>query len=871
MKANEIFLRQFLSQSETKFLIPVYQRNYDWKQKQCAQLLKDIITNARTKELKPYFIGSIVYTSKSNLASLRELVIIDGQQRITTINLLLLAVAKIFKENSDETYREIWDYYLQNKFLDQNTKLKLKPVQKDERAYYSVIHGNTDQIEAGNRILENYNYYLENINTLSSAKEAYEGFKRLTIVEIGLDERDDAQKIFQSLNSTGLDLSQADLIRNYILMNLTPSDQERIYNEYWSQIENYTYSEKTYTSKLSEFFRDFLTHKYKKVPSFRMVFEEFKQRFVFENNDIEKLDKAMSEMKSFSKHYQKLLNQERENDTDIRRELRRIDQLEMTVAYPYLLGVFEDFTQSKINKDELLSILKLIQTFTFRRFICNLPTNSLNKIFSTLYDNSSRLKSKYPELSFYDCTATILVGYSSYQKFPTDAEVADSLKIKDIYKAQSKNKNYLLEMIENNYSDFNEMEINIEKSTQTPDSTITVEHIFPQNPSTEWKKFLSDEEFVEMKSLSNTLANLTIVINNSSLGNKTFIEKRDLNEPNSKGFKYSKFHLNETLSGLNEWNLTELNRRFEILLSKFLEIWKYPSIKEDFLKNKDTELEIDIFDLDDVTNKRPEYIVFGGTKINVNSYRDILKIVVNEFLKSEPETLFIQDIREKIGLTKNSENLRGPLRINQDYFIEGHIRGNHIIRNVVSLLENSEGLNEMIIKFQDNSLTSTTESENFADETIKKDKITKTRKKQLLFWTGFVNYVKGKDSELNLQKPRAHHWYDISVGSSDAHISLTVNSQEESISCGIYVRNNKELFNYLKGQSPTIEKEIESELEWIEARKATRIKLKIPAPGVLTESDINKYYDWLYTKTLIFKRVFKKYIDQYKQQNDQRL
>lgn len=699
MKANEIPLHQFLSQNATRFLIPVYQRNYDWKHKQCAQLLSDIFTNAKDTELKPYFIGSIVYTSKS-LTTSRDLIVIDGQQRITSINLLLLAIANTLEKSGDETYKEVWDYYIHNKYLNEGSKLKLKPVQKDQQAYYNIVNNSLDQIEEGNRILENYKYFVEKIDSVNNALLAYEGFKRLTIVEIGLDERDDAQKIFQSLNSTGLDLSQADLIRNYILMNLDPDTQERIYHKFWIPIENNTYAENTYTSRLSEFFRDFLTYKYKKVPAFRMIFEEFKQRNLFDLNQIESLEAILEEMKGYSSHYYKFLNPDSEQDPDIRRELYHIDQLEITVAYPYLLGVFEDYTLEKIDKKQFIDILRLIQTFTFRRFTCNLPTNALNKIFATLYENTQKLKTKYAELSFYDCTAIILVRYSSYQKLPTDVEIAENLKTRDIYNSQSKNKNYLFEMLENNYSSFSEMEINIEKSTQTS-SPITIEHIFPQNPSQEWKKQLSSEEFSEMEKMTNTLANLTIVINNASLGNRSFTEKRDLNNDESKGFKYSKFHLNETLSELNKWDLFELNRRYEALLQKYLTIWKYPQINEEFLKNKEAEMEIEISELDDASNKRPEYIVFDGTKIKLDSYRAILKYIVNELLVKNPEVLFIPEIKDKLKLTKRKEDLRYPLELSQNYFIEGHFNTNHIYRNIVDLIESSEDFNSLLIKIKE--------------------------------------------------------------------------------------------------------------------------------------------------------------------------
>lgn len=498
MQAKEIKINQFLSSQGTKFIIPVYQRNYDWKQKQCQQLLSDI------ENINPklgYFIGSVVHKSKSNLTEIRELVIIDGQQRLTTLTLFLYVISEVFQKNNDRQFQQILDYYIFNKYDTSSVKLKLKLIDSDFKTLDDLINNNSTKEPDGNRLLENYLYFREKIDSHELAKKLYYNFGQLMIVEIALDEKDNPQKIFQSLNSTGLELSQADLIRNYILMDLDYNLQENIYKNYWSIIESNCKDKNTNESKMSFFFRDFLTFKFNKIPSYNKVFDEFKSRYPSNSSDIEDLKLSLEEIKRFSSNYNKFINYGKVTDLEIKAELRNIDMIEVSVCYPFLLGIFDDFENNKILKLELLEILKLIQSFVFRRFICNLPTNALNKIFMTFWANAWKLKNKYPSISLYQATAKILCDYGNTMQFPKNEEVKKNLQIRDIYKSQSKNKQYLFEMLENNYSKFIENKIDITKN-----KSLSIEHIFPQNPSDLWRSEInSDEEYENLKVLSNTL------------------------------------------------------------------------------------------------------------------------------------------------------------------------------------------------------------------------------------------------------------------------------------------------------------------------------------------------------------------------------
>ena len=402
MEAKHNNLSRFLRQEDTRFFIPVYQRNYDWKKEQCEQLLKDIVLNHKENPNKEYFIGSIVYTSRSQTTR-RDIIIIDGQQRITTINLILLAVSRILEKSGDPLGQKIWNKFIQNEDGQEDNKLKLKHNQKDFNEYENLISENYERIRNGSRIYENYKYYLEQINTPEKALKVYEGFELLSFVEIGLNENDDAQKVFQSLNSTGLDLSQADLIRNYVLMNHSQKRQEEIFNKYWSAIEDNTFDNSNLKSKTSEFFKNYMTHKFNRIPNDRDIFNEFRHKFPLTVENEDEYIKTMEELKTFSVYYSKILNPENIVDNEVRKELIKLEKLDMTVTFPFLLAILNEYENSKINSSEVAKILSLVQSYIVRRFICNYGTNALRSVFSTLHSNTVNVMKKFcfmPTLRF---------------------------------------------------------------------------------------------------------------------------------------------------------------------------------------------------------------------------------------------------------------------------------------------------------------------------------------------------------------------------------------------------------------------------------------------------------------------------------------
>ena len=400
MKASPIQLNKFLQKQDTQFVIPIYQRNYDWSEEQCKQLLEDIIEVGRSPkdEAKVHFIGSIVYVCNDEYTTdeIEQYVIIDGQQRITTITLLLIALYHQAERLEDNRLAEtIYEYYLINKNADDDSyKVKLKATENNERDLHYLLNKIPIPDSAYSNIKNNYNFFAKHI-TEDNREIIYDGFKRLLFVEIRLERgKDNAQKIFESLNSTGLDLSQADLIRNYILMGLEPSEQTRLYNQYWAIIESNAKHEGV--SYVSDFIRDYLTIKIGDIPNKNKVYSTFKKEFKLDK--LNELENMLLSLRTFSEIYKLFINPDYIEDRDIKDEISYIKYIEINVSYPFLLQVIDDYNKDIINKDILLRILRFVQSYACRRFIVDLPTNALNKIFMNLYrqiDKSDYEKSLY--------------------------------------------------------------------------------------------------------------------------------------------------------------------------------------------------------------------------------------------------------------------------------------------------------------------------------------------------------------------------------------------------------------------------------------------------------------------------------------------
>lgn len=555
MKASERKIKDLFSEPNTFFSIPVYQRDYNWQEKQCKQLFKDILTAGENKEISSHFIGSIVYIHEGVYEiGEKEFSVIDGQQRMITITLLFIALYHKLKENNSKEADKIYELYLINKFSEKEVNLKLVPPEENLNILIKVLENKFDELEnyRDRNLVKNYSYFKKELTKFSDSEiqNIIVGRDKLIYVNIALENgKDDPQRIFESLNSTGLDLSQGDLIRNYILMDLDRKEQNRIYKNFWIPIENNCKISDGNEVKnyVSDFIRDYLTLKRGEIPVKAKVFEEFKM--FYDNPD----DLKLEELKNYSVKYSHIIKPYLEEDEDIREELKNLKTLDQVVINPFLIGILKDYKEDKLDRKDLLNILKLLQSYIWRRFITEKPSNLLNKLFQGMYLKISKKE------NYYTATEEILLA----QEFPTNEELKESLKTKNVYKNKERLK-YVFRKIEN----YNHNEL-----IDFDNDKITIEHIFPQRPSKTWKELYTDEELEEMKALKNTISNLTLTGSNVKLGNKTFLYKRD---QKIHGYRDSKLYLNSYLGKLERWDLQTMKERFEILFNDIIKIWKRP-------------------------------------------------------------------------------------------------------------------------------------------------------------------------------------------------------------------------------------------------------------------------------------------------------
>lgn len=661
MKANETKVDKFLASNETTFAIPVYQRNYDWTLFQCKQLLHDIIEVGKNDKTNAHFIGSIVYVHDDvyTASGLTELTIIDGQQRLTTITLIYIALFRLAKELGNQILvNRIQKTYLINEFAPEEEKLKLKPTENNKEALRHILNSSDgEEFKGYSKIIENFEYFRSIINQVNF-EVIQRGLSKLIFVDIALDrQKDNPQRIFESLNSTGLELSQADLIRNYILMGLKPKEQDRIYKNYWEVIERKAKDETLNKTRVSEFIRDYLTLKNKEIPNKADVYSKFKEKYP--TSTIDELEIVLTELKSLVKYYNKLTNPKNEVDKQIRTQLEYINRLEINVTYPFLMKAYEDFSNDIIDKVTFVSVLSTVQSFTFRRFILGLPTNALNKIFMGLYD-------KVDPSNYLFSIQKSLLQKSGVQRFPRNTETINALKEKDVYNIKPKNRIYLLERLENFQ---NNEPVSIEGN-----SNITIEHIFPQNPDPKWKIELGTEEYNLIKeNYLNTIGNLTLSGNNGKLSNKPFHDKKVMNvDGKEQGYNFSRLWLNRGLKVKTKWDKLAIEERANSISERFIKIWEIPEINVELETTND---EINIFDAEDPKHKKLEYAIFFNQKLEVSQVAKLYIEVFRQLFYLQPETFFTSEIGDRLSLTKTPEisGLRQAVPISETYFIEANI------------------------------------------------------------------------------------------------------------------------------------------------------------------------------------------------------
>lgn len=566
LQAGETTLNKLLNTSR-QFIVPIFQRNYSWQKSQYEQLWFDILRASKFKEKQNHFIGSIVYIDMGTPAGRpQQLLLIDGQQRLTTISILLCAIKDYVKKFNLETklinLAKIKNQFLYNSDEIDEDRYKLLLNVQDKETYIKLIDNTIFTVnKPATNIIKCYEFFYERIEDFikqhGQIDEIYAGIFKLSLVSISLDkDSDNPQMIFESMNSTGKDLSQTDLLRNYLLMDLTPEKQTRLYKTYWKPMEE-LFGEDIYKNDLNKFdyfIRDFLTLKSDTghICKINNVYENFKRYYL--DNNCEKFT-VLKDLFTYAKYYA-CIDLLQENDDELKLYWQEFKKLDSHVVYPFLLKLYDDYSRQILIKEDFKKILQVVISYLWRRAICEIPTNSLSKTFATLYQAVDKE-------DYVNSIIKAFVFKSSYKRFPSDYEVREKLQTKDIYHFRLRK--YLLEALENYYH---------KEPIDLNTANYTIEHIMPQNieHNLSWQQMLG-EDWQEVHSLYlHTLGNLTITGYNAEMSNKSFWEKVN----GESGFKHSHLKLNESIVQCDVWNKKAIQRRTNILTDIILKIWKYP-------------------------------------------------------------------------------------------------------------------------------------------------------------------------------------------------------------------------------------------------------------------------------------------------------
>lgn len=634
-----------------QFLIPIYQRFYSWDIDQCKRLWNDIVEMQKEKKIG-HFVGSIVNIAEQAMPTgVQKYMIIDGQQRMTTLTLLLLALRDYALNNPDDktiNARRIDNMLLKNEYEDGDERYKLLLTETDRDILISLIEKKPIMEGTKSRLIENYDYFVGKIADKEiQPAEVYESIGKLQIVNITLDRAvDDAQAIFESLNSTGKELSESDLIRNYVLMGLEPSEQKYVYEHLWRPMEQIFVYE-TQGTVMDAFFRHYLTMKLSRIPKLGRVYEEFKLYHL--NCEFGTIRELCRDLLDYAKYYTDIVFI-RSSDTDLKNLYEDIIDLKMEVSYPFLLKIHRDCDEGLITSDELKEILKLCISYVLRRSICEIPTNSLNKTFATM-------KNYIRSNDYMNSVKAFFLMQDTYKEFPDNDKFEIAFVSRDIY--NMRNRNYILSSLEN-----------FENKAPIIIENYTIEHIMPQNKnlSLKWQADLGDNWQEVQKKYLHTIGNLTLTAYNSEMSDRNFLVKMDM----PGGFKESALRLNKSLVLQNEWNEKHIKERAEELANKAKYIWPYPSLTAEELAKyqadeKTTQkYSLETYDMNDFTKMLFDSLDKRIMNLSPAVKKEYKKLYVAYKLDTNFVDIVFQKQRLRISINMKFSNIIDPNGICRD-------------------------------------------------------------------------------------------------------------------------------------------------------------------------------------------------------------
>ena len=639
MKATEAKLLQILG-AVSQFIIPIYQRTYSWTLKECQQLWADILRAGATEEIGVHFIGSVVYIEEGlgTLAVQAPKLVIDGQQRLTTVTLLLTALADVLDglpEDQQEPIEEfapaiIRETYLTRRHQKGDKHFKLLLSDTDRVTLMALVDPTAAALptEPSIRIQENHQFFLEQLRApTTDLAVVCRGISKLLVVDVALSrDQDNPQLIFESMNSTGRELSQADLIRNYVLMGQPPELQERLYTLHWRPMEQ-AFGQEAYSgNEFSAFMRDFLTLKTAEVPRLDLVYEVFKQyerQPAVADAGIEAL---LGDLHTTAIRYCRVaLGQE--PDPQLRDAFHDLRELKVNVVMPLLLELYGDHQAGLLSRNELLEALRLLEAYVFRRAVCAIPSNSQQKTFATFGRSLRRELGHYlPSFKAH------LLDLPSYRRFPSDEEFRRDLQIRNLYKF-NKSCSYWLRRLENH-----------QRKEPIAVADYTIEHILPQNPvlPSAWRDALGPDWAQVQEEWLHRLGNLTLTGYNPELSDRPFLDKRDHQEG---GFRTSPLRVNHGMGQLERWDVDAMRQRGETLAARALDVWTSPQLSKEqrqlYKPNKRVETTYTIADHPQLINPQIR-AVFDALDAGIRALDpNVLQEVLKLYIAYKAETNFV--------------------------------------------------------------------------------------------------------------------------------------------------------------------------------------------------------------------------------------
>ena len=636
MKASETKFQQMIEGTK-QYIVPLFQRPYSWQLKEWDILFEDLLWLYENEDAHSHFIGSMVtMPTTTNPQGIAKYLLIDGQQRLTTIFIILTVLRDITTQESElnRLAQKIEKLMLVNEFQDDEDYYKLLPTQIDRLAFSSLILKKPCIFSL---ITECYHFFERKIkqNKLDIEKLNKVISTRLSVVSIVLEHDDNPYLVFESLNAKGRSLSQADLIRNYFFMRIDINKQEKIYEAYWQPMQ------KGLGDNLTEFMRHYLSS-YGVIVKKSDVYLTLKERV----DRFEDVLNELNRIQQFSSYYEKFINPDKEENHSLRVILHRINDLEITVSYPFLLNCYHDYKTQNLTSQQLVDILNVIENFIIRRFVCNIPSHNLNKIFPVLYKNVKLSQSE----SLIEGIKLILQS----QSYPKDNEFYQQLVECKLYgKGDRRTKTRLI--LEGLEKSFNHKEI-------PSFDNLSIEHIMPQTLTKEWKKDLGEHWQEDYDLYVNNLGNLTLTAYNSELSNAVFLEKK-------KHLKNSKLSLNSYFSEMTAWNKQEIQKRANYLATTALKVWSYFGTQNNIEADSKT-----------MTGKKPKTLIIFDQEISVKTWRDVLISFLNAISDFEPN-LFRQLAEEYPHFVHiNPEDFRESRKLKNDYYVEVNLSADSIYR-----------------------------------------------------------------------------------------------------------------------------------------------------------------------------------------------